>query len=68
MEKLDAAVLAGIQKAHDVDIHERHAFEVQRNGRLLALELYLQFMEMLGLQPTVQADNRLAHVDRLFNS
>ncbi len=49
MEKFDATFLADIQKANDLDIHERHALEVQRDGRLLAIDLHLQFIEMLRL-------------------
>ena len=41
MEKLDASLFAGIQKAHDLDIHEGHALEVQRDGRLFAIDLHL---------------------------
>ena len=52
MEKLDATFLAGIQKVNDLDIHERHALEIQRDGQLLAIDLHLQFNEMLRLQPT----------------
>ena len=33
MEKFDANFLAGIQKSNDLDIHERHALKVQRDGR-----------------------------------
>lgn len=52
MEKFDTTFLAGIQKSHDLDIHERHALEVERDGRLLAIDLHLQFIEMFRLQPT----------------
>ncbi|BFU92416.1 MAG: hypothetical protein NTAFB01_36030 [Nitrospira sp.] len=52
MEKFDAAFLAGIQKANDLDIHERHTLKVHRDGRLLALDLHLQFIEMLRLEPS----------------
>jgi hypothetical protein len=38
MEKFDATFLAGIQKSNDLDIHERHLLEVQRDGRLLAID------------------------------
>ena len=51
MEKFDATFLAGIEKSNDLDIHERHALEVQRDGRLFAIDLHLQFIEMLSLQP-----------------
>ena len=51
MEKFDAAVLAASQKTNDLDVHERHAFEVQGGRRLLAIDLHLQFIEILGLQP-----------------
>jgi hypothetical protein len=46
----DATFLAGIQKVNDLDIQERHALEVQRDGQLLAIDLHLQFNEMLRLQ------------------
>ena len=52
MEKFDATFLAGTQKVNDLDIHERHALEIQRDGQLLAANLRLQFIEMLRLQPT----------------
>ena len=52
MEKLDAIFLADIEKSNDLDIHEHHALEVQRAGRLRAIDLQPQFIEMLGLQPT----------------
>lgn len=67
MEKFDATFLAGIQKSNDLDIHERHALEVQRGERLLAIDLHLQFIEMLRLQPTAQADDRLMPVGSFFN-
>jgi len=51
MEQFDATILAGIQKSSDLDIYERHALEVQCDGRLLAIDLHLQFIEMLRLQP-----------------
>jgi hypothetical protein len=51
MEQFDAAVLAGGQKTNDLDVHEGHAFEVQRDRRVLAIDLLLQFIEILGLQP-----------------
>ena len=44
MEEFDATFLAGIQKSNDFNIHERHALEVQRVGRLLAIDLHLQFI------------------------
>ena len=44
MEKFDATFLAGIEKSNDFNIHERHALEVQRDGRLLAIDLHLQFI------------------------
>jgi hypothetical protein len=52
MEKFDATFLAGIQKVNALDIQERHALEIQRDGQLLAANLRLQFIEMLRLQPT----------------
>lgn len=50
MEKFDATFLAGVQKSNDLDIHERYALEVQRDGRLLSIDLHLQFIEMFRLQ------------------
>ena len=47
MKKLDATLLTGFQKLNDFDIYECHALEVQRMGRLLAIDLSLQFIEML---------------------
>lgn len=67
MEKFDAAFLAGIQKANDLDIHERHTLKVHRDGRLLAIELHLQFFEMLRLQSAAEADDRLVPVGGFFN-
>ena len=49
----DATFLAGTQKVNDLDIHERHALEIQRDGQLLVANLRLQFIEMLRLHPTV---------------
>ena len=34
MEELDTVFLAGVQKSNDLDVHERHSVEVQRNPRL----------------------------------
>ena len=31
MDKVDATLLAGIQKSNNLHIHERHAVQVQRN-------------------------------------
>ena len=52
MEKFDAIFFAGIEKVNDLDIHKRHALEIQRDGQLLATKLRLQFIKMLRLQPT----------------
>lgn len=52
MEQIDVAVFAGIQKSKDLDVNERHALEVQRDGRLFAINLHLQLIEMLKLHPT----------------
>jgi hypothetical protein len=67
MEKLDAISLAAIEKSDNFDIHECHTFEVQRAMRLLAINLHLQFIEMLGLQPTAQANDRLVPIGSFFN-
>lgn len=67
MEKFDATFLAGTQKSNDLDIHERHTLEIQRTGRLLAIDLPFQFIEMLRLQPTAQANDRLLPIGSLFN-
>jgi hypothetical protein len=52
MEKFDAIFLAGIEKSNDFDIHECHTLEVKRAEQLLAIDLPLQYIEMLRLQPT----------------
>src|SRR5690606_9793934 len=52
MEQFDATFLAGIQKANDLGIYERYALVIQHDGRLFAINLHFQFMEMLRLQPT----------------
>ena len=66
MEEFDTTFVAGIQKSNGLDIHERHSVEVQRNPRLIALYLRLQFIEMLRSQPTAQADNRLLPIGIFF--
>jgi hypothetical protein len=43
---------AGIQKSNGIKTHERHSLEIQRDRRLLTIDLTLQFIEMLGFQPT----------------
>jgi hypothetical protein len=67
MEKLGAAFLTGIQKSYDLDIHEGYAFEVQRDGRLLAIDPYLQFIEMLRLQPAAETDDCFVPIGFFFN-
>jgi len=67
MEDLDAAFLAAIQKSNDFNVHERHSIEVQRNPRLTAFYLRLQFIQMLRLQSTAEADNRLPPIGIIFN-
>lgn len=67
MEKLDALVLAGIEKSDNLDIHERHAFEVERPRRVRPIDVLLQFIEMLRLQSTAKANDRLMHNGGLFN-
>ena len=48
----DATFLVGIQKVNDLNTHELRALKIQRDGQLLATNLRLQFIEMLGSQPT----------------
>ena len=67
MEKRNAFVLASIQKSNDFEIHECHAFEVQRAGRLRAIDLPLELIEVLRLQPTAQAYDRLVPLGSCFN-
>ncbi len=59
VEELDAAFFTGVQKSNDLDIHERHSVEVQRNPRPSAFQLRLQFLQVLRLQPTAQTNHRL---------
>ena len=68
MEELDTVFLTVIQKSNDLDVHERHSVEVQRNPRLSAFNLRFQFTQMLGLQPTAHANHRLETADFSFNS
>lgn len=52
MKKFHATFPAGIQESNNLDIHERHALKVERDGQLLAIDLHSQFIEVLRLQPT----------------
>jgi hypothetical protein len=52
VEELDTVFFTGVQKSNDLDIHERHSVEVQRNPRPSAFQLRLQFLQVLRLQPT----------------
>jgi hypothetical protein len=63
-----ALILGGFGETQGLDIHDRHALEVQSSRRLLPIDLHLQFIEMLRLQSAVEADDGCVPVGRFFNS
>lgn len=67
MEQFDAINLTGTQESNDLDVHERHAIEVQRKPRRITFYLRSQFIEMLRLQPPAQANDRLSSSGNSFN-
>ncbi len=66
-KKFDATVFTGIEKVNDLEIHEHHALEIQHDRQLLIIDLPLQFIEMLRLQSTAEADEGLVPVGYFFN-
>jgi hypothetical protein len=50
MEQFDATLLASTQKSNDLDIHERHAIEIQRNPRLITFYLRPLLSKLTGFQ------------------
>ena len=67
MEQFGTALFARIEKSNGLDVHKRHAVQVQRNSRLITVHLRLQFIEMLRSQSTAQANDSLLAIRIFFN-
>ncbi len=67
VQQFDVVRCAGIEIANDLDVHQCHAIEIQRDRQRSIFYLRREFIEMLRAQPTAQTYDRLEPVGNFFN-
>ena len=67
MQEYDAFGLTAAEKAHHLDIHQRHLVEVQHCPGAVALQLGFQGLKMLGLHVADEPERGLLPVSMPFN-
>ena len=67
MEDGNAGGLTAAEEAHYLYIHQRHLVQVQHCPGSVALQLYLQGLQMLRLQVADQPERRVVPVSMPFN-
>jgi hypothetical protein len=67
MQQIDPVGLTESQKLHYTQIHERDFLKVQRKLFTVALDLLLQFVNVLPLEAADQTDRCFAMRIMLFN-
>ena len=67
MEQFDVVRFAGIEKSHDLHVHQHYAIEVQRDGWTITFNLCREFIQMLRSRAGAQTSDGLSLIGNFLN-